>query len=165
MAHNLVETLMGAAFLVGAGAFLTFAYTNTDVRAVHGYELTARFNRVDGLANGADVRLSGIKVGTVTKQELDKNTYQAVVHMSIDPSVKLPEDTFAKITSEGLLGNNYLSLDPGGSDQFLKPGGEIEQTQGSVDLLNLISKFGGSKDSSKDGAKDSTGGTGADKAK
>lgn len=150
MSHNLVETLIGAVVLVGAGAFLTFAYTNTDAKRVHGYEITARFNRVDGLTNGSDVRLSGIKVGTVTKQELDHKTYQAVVHMSIDPSVKLPEDTFAKITSEGLLGSNYLSLDPGGSDEYLKPGDQIAQTQGSVDLLGLISKFGGSKSSGED---------------
>ena len=153
MGHNLVETLIGAVVLVGAGAFLTFAYTNTDAQRVHGYEISARFNRVDGLTNGSDVRLSGIKVGTVTGQELDKKTYQAVVHMSIDPSVKLPDDTFAKITSEGLLGSNYLSLDPGGSDEYLKPGDQITQTQGSVDLLGLISKFGGSSKSSGDDKK------------
>jgi phospholipid/cholesterol/gamma-HCH transport system substrate-binding protein len=157
MTHNLVETLIGAVVLVGAGAFLTFAYTNTDARRVHGYEITARFNRVDGLTNGSDVRLSGIKVGTVTGQDLDRKTYQAVVRMSIDPSVKLPEDTFAKITSSGLLGNNYLALDPGGSDEYLKPGDQITQTQGSVDLLGLISKFGGSaKKSDSDDKKSSS---------
>jgi phospholipid/cholesterol/gamma-HCH transport system substrate-binding protein len=155
MSNNLVETLIGAVVLVGAGAFLIFAYTNTDVKRVHGYELTARFNRVDGLTNGSDVRLSGIKVGTVTKQELDKKTYQAIVHMSIDSSIKLPEDTFAKITSEGLLGSNYLALDPGGSDEYLKPGEQIVQTQGAVDLMGLISKFGGGSKSSGDGKSDS----------
>lgn len=145
MKHNLVETLIGAVVLAAAGAFLAFAYTNTDMGSVRGYEISARFNRVDGLTIGSDVRLSGIKVGTVVKQDLDKNTYQAIVHMTIDNSVKLPEDTFARITSEGLLGSNYLSLDPGGSDVFLKPGDEITQTQGAVDLLGLISKFGADK--------------------
>ena len=144
MGHNLVETLIGALVLAAAGAFLTYAYNNTDVGSVHGYEISARFNRVDGLANGADVRISGIKVGTVTSEKLDRKTYQAIVEMSIERSVKLPDDTFAKITSEGLLGSNYLALDPGGSEHYLKPGDQITETQGSVDLLGLISKFGGS---------------------
>ncbi len=143
MNHNLVETLIGAIVIAAAAAFLAFAYSNTDIGGVSGYELSARFSRVDGLNIGSDVRLSGIKVGTVTKQELDPTTYQAVVHMTVAPSVRLPEDTFAKITSEGLLGGNYLALDPGGSDIFLEPGDEIMQTQGAVDLLGLISKFGG----------------------
>lgn len=141
MRHNFVETLMGAIVLAAAGAFLMFAYTNTDMRAVNGYELKARFDRVDGLVLGADVRLSGIKVGTVTSETLDKNTYQAIVSMSIDRSVKLPEDTFAKITSAGLLGSNYLSLSPGASTDMLEPGDEIVETQGSVDFLTLLSKF------------------------
>lgn len=141
MRHNLVETLMGAVVLVVAFAFLAFAYTNTDIRAVKGYELKARFDRVDGLTVGSDVRLSGIKVGTVTGQELDPHSYQAVVRFSVDPSVKLPEDTSAKITSEGLLGSNYLALSPGASDVMLEPGEDIAYTQGAVDFLSLISKF------------------------
>lgn len=146
MRHNLVETLMGAVVLAAAFGFLAFAYTNTDIRAVKGYELLARFERVDGLAVGSDVRLSGIKVGTVIGQELDRDTYEAVVRLSIDPSVKLPEDTTAKITSEGLLGSNYLSLSPGGSDVMLAPGDAIEYTQGSLDFLSLLSKFANSDD-------------------
>ncbi|RIK93145.1 MAG: outer membrane lipid asymmetry maintenance protein MlaD [Proteobacteria bacterium] len=142
MRHNLVETLMGAVVLAAAGFFLAFAYTNADIRAINGYELRARFERIDGLPLGADVRLSGIKVGSVVGQELDKNTYQAIVRLSIDPSVRLPEDTFAKITSEGLLGDSYLALSPGASDVMLEPGDEIVDTQGAVDLLGLLSKFG-----------------------
>src|SRR5690606_38029993 len=99
------------------------------------------FDRVDGLAVGSDVRLSGIKVGTVTGQELDPHSYQAVVRFSMDPAVQLPEDTAAKITSEGLLGGNYLALSPGGSDIMLEPGEDIAYTQGAVDFLSLISKF------------------------
>lgn len=147
MKHNLVETLMGAVVLAAAGFFLFFAYTNTSMRTVQGYELTARFDRVDGLVNGADVRLSGIKVGTVVAQELDPHSYSAIVRMQINPSVHLPEDTFARITSSGLLGSNYLALSPGGSDIMLEPGEEIIETQGAVDLLTLLSKFasGGSE--------------------
>ncbi|RMF07570.1 MAG: outer membrane lipid asymmetry maintenance protein MlaD [Alphaproteobacteria bacterium] len=142
MRHNLVETLMGAVVLAAAGAFIAFAYTNTDMRAVNGYELTARFDRIDGLPIGADVRLSGIKVGTVVGQELDRDTYYAVVRFTVDNSVRLPEDTIAKITSEGLLGSNYLALDPGVSDVMLEPGDEIVDTQGAIDFLTLLSKFG-----------------------
>ncbi|HEY8351887.1 MAG TPA: outer membrane lipid asymmetry maintenance protein MlaD [Sphingomonadales bacterium] len=147
MKHNLVETLMGALVLAAAGFFLFFAYTNTSLRTVDGYELTARFDRVDGLVNGADVRLSGIKVGTVVAQELDPRSYSAIVRMHIDPAVRLPEDTFARITSSGLLGSNYLALSPGASDVMLEPGDEIIETQGAVDLLTLLSKFasGGSE--------------------
>jgi phospholipid/cholesterol/gamma-HCH transport system substrate-binding protein len=142
MRHNLVETLMGAVVLACAGAFIAFAYTNTDMRPVKGYEISARFDRVDGLVLGADVRLSGIKVGTVVSEELDKHTYHAIVRFTVDNSVRLPEDTIAKITSEGLLGGNYLALDPGASDIMLEAGDQIIDTQGSVDLLTLISKFG-----------------------
>lgn len=141
MRHNLVETLMGAVVLAAAGAFIAFAYTNTDMRAVNGYELSARFDRVDGLVLGADVRLSGIKVGTVVGQELDQQTYYAIVRFTVKNSIHLPEDTIAKITSEGLLGSNYLALDPGVSDVLLQAGDEIVDTQGSVDFLTLISKF------------------------
>lgn len=144
--HNLVETLMGAVVLVAAGGFLAFAYKNTELRSIDGYELNARFDRVDGLPVGADVRISGIKVGSVVGQDLDRNTYQAVVRMSIDDQVKLPEDSIAKITSSGLLGSNYLALSPGVSDVMLTPGQEITETQGSVDFLTLLSKFAPSSD-------------------
>ena len=146
--HNLVETLMGAVVLVAAGGFLAFAYKNTELRAIGGYELNARFDRVDGLPVGADVRISGIKVGTVVSQSLDAHSYQAVVGMSIDSSVKLPEDSIAKISSSGLLGSNYLALSPGASDVMLEPGQEITETQGSIDLLTLLSKFASNSSSS-----------------
>lgn len=140
MGGNLVETLIGAVVLVVAGAFLSFAYTSSGARAINGYELIAKFDRVDGLAPGNDVRLSGIKVGTILEQTLETDTYFAVVRMEIDPSIRLPEDSSAKITSEGLLGGNYLALEPGGSDEVLEPGDEITITQGSIDLLSLISQ-------------------------
>ncbi len=138
MGGNLVETLIGAIVLVVAALFLFFAYSRTDVRTVAGYEVIAKFDRVDGLAIGSDVRMSGIKIGTVTDQELDKETFLAVVRMTIDSSVQLPEDSSAKIASEGLLGGNYLSLEPGGAEEVIEPGGEIKYTQGSIDLVSLL---------------------------
>jgi phospholipid/cholesterol/gamma-HCH transport system substrate-binding protein len=140
MGGNLVETLIGAVVLVVAALFLAFAYSSTGARAIDGYELYAKFDRVDGLSPGNDVRLSGIKVGTIVEQSLDEDTFFAVIKMEIDPKIKLPEDSSAKITSEGLLGGNYLALEPGGADELLGPGDEITITQGSVDLLGLISQ-------------------------
>jgi phospholipid/cholesterol/gamma-HCH transport system substrate-binding protein len=141
MSHNAVETVMGAVVLVVAALFLFFAYTVSQVRAVSGYELTARFNRVEGLRDGGDVKVSGIKVGSIISQTLDDKTFMAVVRMSIDPSVKLPVDTVATITSNGLLGDKYLSLEPGNEDQLLKAGGQIEHTQSPMSLESLIGQY------------------------
>ena len=145
MRNNIVETLMGAIVLVIASSFLYFAFNHANVSANGGKTYIAKFDKVDGLSVGSDVKISGIKVGTITKQFLDTKNFYAVVEMSIDPSIKLSESTFAKITSEGLLGGNYLVLDPGDeSDELLEEGDEITNTQGAVDFLNLLDKFAGS---------------------
>ena len=85
--------------------------------------------------------MSGVKVGTVLSQELDPESYQAVLKLSVDPAVKLPDDSTAKITSEGILGGNFVALEVGGSETMLADGGKIENTQGSIDLFGLISQF------------------------
>jgi phospholipid/cholesterol/gamma-HCH transport system substrate-binding protein len=141
MGRNLVETLMGAVVLVVAAYFLVFAYTSTNVRAVRGYEVIARFERVDGVATGTDVKISGIKVGTLVDQRLDPDTFLAVLRISLDNSVKLPEDTVAQISSEGLLGSNFVALVPGGADKIIPHGGEIKYTQAPVNLVQMLGKF------------------------
>jgi len=141
MGRNLVETLMGAVVLVVAAYFLVFAYTTTNVRSVRGYEVIAKFERVDGVATGSDVKVSGIKVGTLVDQRLDPESYLAVLRLSIDNSVKLPEDTVAQISSEGLLGSNFVALVPGGADKLIPPGGEIKYTQAPVNLVQMLGKF------------------------
>ena len=141
MNRNAVETVMGAVVLVVVALFLFFAYTTSRVRAVSGYDVTARFDRVEGLRDGGDVRISGIKVGTIISQTLDEKSYLAVVKMSIDPSVKLPTDTVATIASNGLLGDKYLSLVPGADDDFIKPGGTIAHTQPPISLESMIGQF------------------------
>lgn len=138
MGGNLVETLIGAAVLVVAGIFLAFGYSTSSIGSDGGFMLVAKFDRVDGLTTGSDVRMSGIKVGTVIAQRLDQETYQAVIEMDIKQGLPLPDDSSAKITSEGLLGATYLSLDAGGSEDFLENGSEIRFTQGSIDLMSLI---------------------------
>lgn len=140
MGGNLVETLIGAAVLAVAAVFLVFAYKQADIGAVSGYELAAKFDKVDGIHVGSDVLMSGIKVGTVTAQEIDPQSYLAVVRFTVREDIRVPEDTAVKIASNGLLGDKYLALEPGGSDVMLEPGQQVQFTQGSVDILDLIGK-------------------------
>ena len=152
MRGNLIETVMGAVVLLVAALFLFFAYNTSQLRAVPGYELTADFERIDGIREGGDVRISGIKIGSIVGQTLDSKTFLAHLRMSIDPSVKLPDDTVAEIVSAGLLGDKYLSLVPGGSETTIPPGGQIKYTQSSVTLENLIGQMIFSNPGAKKGA-------------
>lgn len=138
MRGNVIETVMGAVVLVVAALFLVFAYKTSELRSVSGYRVSADFERVDGIHDGSDVRVSGIKVGSVVSAKLDPKTFLATLTMSVEPSVKLPDDTVAEIVSAGLLGDKYLSLVPGGSDKNIPPGGKIKYTQSSVSLEHLI---------------------------
>ncbi len=140
MKDSLVETLVGAAVLVVATMFVIYGYSVTESDSSDGYVLSAQFDRVDGLTIGSDVRMSGIKIGTVTALDLDRQSYYANAEFSIGAGIELPDDTSAKITSEGLLGGNYVSLSPGGSEDMLTAGDEILYTQGSVDLIGLVSQ-------------------------
>ena len=143
MHNDLVETLIGAIVVAVAILFLVFAYRSTGENAIGGYEVTANVARVDGIAVGTDVKLSGIKVGTVSALTLDSN-YLVTVHMKVHGDVKIPDDSSLMVTSSGLLGSSYLSISPGGSDKMLAVGGRIRNTQGSVDLMSLLSRFAGS---------------------
>ena len=148
MKNNMIETLLGAVVLLVAGVFVVFAYSNASLRTSIGYEVRARFDRVGDLKQGDDVKLAGIKVGSVTSQKLDPKTYQAVITLTIEPGVKLPADTAAEVALAGLLGGNYILLTPGGSARNIAPGGEITNTHGSINLIDLIGK---AMFSSKDG--------------
>ncbi len=159
MQSKLVETLVGAAVLIVAGAFLFYAYNTGGRGSVAGYEIIAKFDRIDGLKEGSDVRMSGIKIGTVTRQVLDPQTYLAVVTFNVKEDVKLPTDSSAQVASDGLLGDKYLTLQPGAEEAMLAAGDEITHTQGSVDIVSLVgrmifSQSGEKKDSgAADGAK------------
>ncbi len=141
MGKNLAETLLGAAVLVGAVIFLTFAYSKSGLKTFEGYAVIAKFDRIDGLVEGSDVKMSGIKIGSVVAQELDPQTYLANLTMNVNKSVRLPRDSSIRVASNGLLGEKYLSITPGGEDEMIKPGGEITHTQGSVDLLSLVGRM------------------------
>ncbi|HTN96232.1 MAG TPA: outer membrane lipid asymmetry maintenance protein MlaD [Nordella sp.] len=141
MKNTTVETAIGALVILIAAGFFVFAYSTSGAgTASGGYMLKAEFDNVAGVNTGTDVRLAGIKIGTVVSQTLNPDNYQAVVMMTIDPKLKLTDDTTAKITSEGLLGSNFVALEPGGSEIILANGGEITNTQGAVDIWSLISR-------------------------
>lgn len=141
MSRSLVETLLGAVVLAVAIGFVVFAYTRSGVATVSGYEVSAAFNRVDGIANGAAVRIGGIKVGSVIGRELEPETYRAVLRMSIDETVALPTDSSAAVVSDGLLGGKFIDLQPGGEETLIADGGRIAYTQSSLLLEELIGKF------------------------
>src|SRR4029434_7441881 len=140
MQNSAVETLIGAVVIAIAVAFLMFAYSSTGAGPISGYEVIAKFNRADGVKVGTDVRMSGIKVGTVSRMALDPMTYNAVLTLALESSVKLPEDSSVRITSDGLLCNQYVSIEPGGSQTPISAGGEIENTPGSIYLFGVLGK-------------------------
>ena len=141
MTGNMMETVMGGVVLVVAALFLFFAYSTSQVRAVQGYEVSAQFDSVAGIRDGSDVRIGGVKVGTIVSETLDPNTFLANVQISIDNAYKLPEDTVAKIVSVGLLGDKFMALVPGGAEQTIPPGGKIKFTQSPISIEDLIGQI------------------------
>ena len=141
MRRNAIETVMGAVVLLVAGVFVFFAYDMAQVKAVEGYEVTALFYKIGGLNEGSDVRISGIKVGTVIDHELDAESYDARVRMTITREVKLPVDTVASIASEGLLGGKYVRLEPGTDKSYIKDGGTITKTKDFRSLEDQVGEI------------------------
>lgn len=139
MRENWVETVVGALVLIGAALFLGYLMTVGDVGAkAGGYAIKARFGQVGALKEGDEVRVAGVRVGQVSRVSLDPATYFAATELTIDRGVGLPSDSSAKITSDGLLGGVHISVEPGAAEDMIKPGGELQNTQGAVDLFGLI---------------------------
>jgi phospholipid/cholesterol/gamma-HCH transport system substrate-binding protein len=133
------EIWVGAAVLAAGALFLAYALAHTSgFMGQAGYALTAQFGDAGALAPGADVRVAGVKVGTVTSVTLDPKTYQAKATLQIDNTIQLPADSTVKITQDSLLGGEHLAVEPGGSLQNLKAGQAFQNTQGAVDLFGLI---------------------------
>jgi phospholipid/cholesterol/gamma-HCH transport system substrate-binding protein len=141
MSRNIVETLLGAVVLAVAIGFVIWAYGRSDAGDPGGYALRAKFDRVDGLEVGGDVRISGIKVGQVLSQRLDPASYRAEVTFSVRDGIEVPADSSAAIVSTSLLGGKYLSLVPGGDERLLENDGEITLTQSSVNFEDLIGRY------------------------
>ena len=140
MYRNTLETVMGAIVLLAAIGFVALAYEAADVKGNGGYEIAAEFGSTGGLSVGDDVRISGIKVGQVTAQQLDSVTYVAKVSMAIDPTIKIPSDSSARITAASLLGGNYLELMPGAAADTLGAGAVIYDTRDPISLSDLLGK-------------------------
>ena len=140
MNRNTLETVMGAIVLLAAVDFVALAYEAADVRGDGGYEIAAEFGSTGGLSVGDDVRISGIKVGQITAQQLDSITYVARVSMAIDPMIKIPSDSSARITAASLLGGNYLELMPGAATDALAAGAVIYDTRDPISLSDLLGK-------------------------
>lgn len=141
MRRNIIETIMGGIVILVALFFVVFAFNSSGVSTVDGYEITAEFDDATGLAPGTDVRMAGVKIGTVVEQRLNPETYFAQVVLNIDEEIKLPVGTSARIISDGLLGGNFVSLTPGGDDAIIPADGEIEYTQGSINVVDLLGRF------------------------
>lgn len=142
MANQTTEVLTGAVVLAAAvGFFLYAAQVTGQSGGAERVAYNASFTSVEGVTVGTDVRMGGVKVGTVTDLSLNPETFRADARITVESALKLPEDTAALISSEGLLGGSFVELLPGGSPFELDPGAEIEDTQSSVSLINLLMRF------------------------
>jgi phospholipid/cholesterol/gamma-HCH transport system substrate-binding protein len=146
MAHNKAEVVVGGAVLAAAIAFAVFAAQKTGFGSATGagYALTASFRSLEGVNVGTDVRLAGVKVGAVADIRLNPETFRADTTLSVQEGIQIPEDSAVVISSEGLLGGNFVEIMPGGSPFNLAAGAEIEDTQGAVSLISLLLKYVGS---------------------
>jgi phospholipid/cholesterol/gamma-HCH transport system substrate-binding protein len=146
MSNNAAETAIGALVLAAAAGFLFYAANSVGAtRQPDSIELTASFRSVEGISRGTDVRLAGVKIGTVTGLELNKVNFRAETRFTVINSVEIPDDSAVLISSEGLLGGNFIEIIPGGSEFALEDGGEILDTQGAVSLITLLLKFASGK--------------------
>ena len=138
-----LEVIVGLFFIVGIAAFayLTIMLGGKSITNSDNYELTARFTSTAGLKNGAPVEIAGVPIGKITAIDFDPEAYQSVVTLSLQPNVKVQEDAIASVRSTGLIGSKILQISPGGAEDILEPGDEIEETEPSVSLEELISKY------------------------
>jgi len=144
MAENPSEVIAGAAVLAAAVGFLVYAGQSTGFTGnAATYPLVASFRSVDGVTVGTDVRLAGVKVGTVTALKLNPQTLFADATISLRDDVLLPDDSTVLVSSEGVLGGSFIELQPGGSVENLGSGDEIEDTRGAVSVIALLMKFVG----------------------
>ncbi|MDR3504967.1 MAG: outer membrane lipid asymmetry maintenance protein MlaD [Acidocella sp.] len=141
MSRRLPELLTGFAVIAAAAVFLAYALLSTGEVSTGGYALTARFGSVGGLTVGSDVKIGGVIVGHVADETLDPVTYAAIVRLNINNGIKIPDDSSASITSDGLLGGVYVAVSPGGSNSMLASGAAFPVTQSAINVQDLIGKF------------------------
>ncbi len=137
------QSIVGIFMLIGlvCVAYLTIKLGKMELFGSKGYTVSAQFSSISGLRNGADVEIAGVVVGRVSNISLDSETYLARVEMVIDEEIILSDDTIAAIKTSGLIGDKYVGLEPGGSESLLSEGSVIWDTNSSVDIEALISKY------------------------
>ena len=136
-----VETIMGLVVLIVAVLFFAFAYRVSDLQVVKGYPLKAEFMKVGGLSVGSDVRINGIKVGTVTSQKLNNEDYMADVTFSISSNIKLPKDSTISIVSDGLVGDKFVKIEPGKSKEYLQSGDSFSNTKDFKTIEDMVGEI------------------------
>ena len=147
ISRNIAETLVGALVLGIAIVFAVLLWRFSDVGFGAGqYTVNAKFRSAEGITVGTDVRLAGVKIGSVSNLSLDPKTFQAIARLSIKPEYQMPEDSAAIISSEGLLGGNFVEILPGGSYELMVDGSEFSETQGAISFISLLMKFVTGKD-------------------
>ena len=141
MKKNIFETVIGFIVLVCAGAFLYFALKISNTQAINGYNVRAKFENIEGISPGSDVKIGGIKVGSVIGQSIDSYTYEVRIIMEINKDIRVPSDSSIKVSSSGLLGSKFIKIEPGADDIYLEDGDEFMFTQSAIDLEDLIGRF------------------------
>lgn len=136
-----IETIMGLVVLLVALLFLIFAYRVSDLQVIKGYHLSANFMKVGGLTIGSDVRINGIKVGTVTAQSLNADDYTVKVDFSISSDIKLPKDSVVAIVSDGLMGDKFVKITPGKSSEILQDGATFSKTKDFKTIEDMIGEI------------------------
>ena len=136
-----IETIMGLVVLIIALLFLIFAWNVSDLQVVKGYTLNAKFLKVGGLSTGSDVRINGIKIGTVTSQKLNNEDYTVNVTLSISSDIKLPKDSSVSIISDGLMGDKFVKIEPGIAKEFLSDGDTFSKTKDFKTLEDMIGEI------------------------
>ena len=142
MSNSKIETAVGGIVLLAAIGFILYVANATNsVGGNNGLTLKASFRSADGIAAGTDVRMAGVKIGTVTDMRLDPESFRAEVKFSLRENLKIPDDSGVAVSQDGLLGGSFVEIIPGGSEFKLQDGEEFLDTQGSVSLVSLLLKF------------------------
>ena len=142
MKYNILETIIGFAVIIIAGLFFSYAYKLGNPNSTDNtYIIKAQFQNIDGINEGTDIMMAGIKIGDVKKLSLDKDNYMAILDFSLNSGVKLPKDSRFAVSTSGLLGGKYISVSPGGDEENLVAGDIVKNTQSSINLEELIGKL------------------------
>ena len=139
--NNYFDFIIGTFVILCAGLFFLNSFKSTKVSDSDGYFLIAKFDNINGISGGSDVKISGVKIGTVIDQFIDEKTFRATIKFSINDKIKLPSDSSAKIVSDGLLGSKFLEINPGSQEDLLNEGDELIFTQSSVNFEDLLARF------------------------